>query len=337
MDHLAHFDDQPVTESRNGIHFHVSVCFTKLDGFLALFPDGGKFGRRTGEESSIIFSIKHGQNATTSPQAQVTPVVRKRPGGPGRENYWVRRDLPTGFDSDDDHFQAATAHMTNEVCLPAWPFSPLPAMERPSPRFCSAFTGIEHRALLTDAVLRGIHPCHVLICALVGVLIRRLEFNHRKTIPRLPRASHSAVSSPAAPECALVGIFVLHRVGPSGVSALSLFDAHVPQKLKKCQIRQKSFTKRHKVGPYWFRWSGPTVRSLVTDLECAMWAGFCETEEISDNVADAKICSSKSRCKCHARFIRQLVGTPRVNVYNPLDIETLRCASVSQSRVNAAS
>ncbi|KAJ4460778.1 hypothetical protein PAPYR_3023 [Paratrimastix pyriformis] len=51
MDHLAHFDDQPVTESRNGIHFHVSVCPTKLDGFLALFPDGGKFGRRTGEES----------------------------------------------------------------------------------------------------------------------------------------------------------------------------------------------------------------------------------------------------------------------------------------------
>ncbi|KAJ4458929.1 hypothetical protein PAPYR_5211 [Paratrimastix pyriformis] len=228
--------------------------------------------------------------------------------------------------------------MTNEVCLPAWPFSPLPAMERPSPRFCSAFTGpfigslvrvrslfcwtqvlagppthtkLARRAVvragqhmgqesstvpfLTDAVLRGIHPCHVLICALVGVLIRRLEFNHRKTIPRLPRASHSAVSSPAAPECALVGIFVLHRVGPSGVSALSLFDAHVPQKLKKCQIRQKSFTKRHKVGPYWFRWSG--LRSLVTDLECAMWAGFCETEEISDNVADAKICSSKSRCK----------------------------------------
>ncbi|KAJ4458127.1 putative membrane protein [Paratrimastix pyriformis] len=28
------------------------------------------------------------QNATTSPQAQVTPGVRKRPGGPGRENYW---------------------------------------------------------------------------------------------------------------------------------------------------------------------------------------------------------------------------------------------------------
>ncbi|KAJ4454503.1 hypothetical protein PAPYR_10766 [Paratrimastix pyriformis] len=76
----------------------------------------------------------------------------------------------------------------------------------------SLCAGIEHRALLTDAVLRGIHPCHVLICALVGVLIRRLEFNHRKTIPRLPRASHSAVSSPAAPECALVGIFVLHRM-----------------------------------------------------------------------------------------------------------------------------
>ncbi|KAJ4456931.1 hypothetical protein PAPYR_7755 [Paratrimastix pyriformis] len=31
-----------------------------------------------------------GLNATTSPQAQVTPGVRKRPGGPGRENYWVR-------------------------------------------------------------------------------------------------------------------------------------------------------------------------------------------------------------------------------------------------------
>ncbi|KAJ4458374.1 hypothetical protein PAPYR_5927 [Paratrimastix pyriformis] len=99
---------------------------------------------------------------------------------------------------------------------------------------------------------------------------------------------------------------------------------HVPQKLKKCQIRQKSFTKRHKVGPYWFRWSGPTVRSLVTDLECAMWAGFCETEEISDNVADAKICSSKSRCKCHARFIRQLVGQigfMRNNPENPSSMD----------------
>ncbi|KAJ4462932.1 putative rab GTPase [Paratrimastix pyriformis] len=39
MDHLAHFDDQP------------------LDRFLALFPDGGKFGRRTGEEAVHLYKI----------------------------------------------------------------------------------------------------------------------------------------------------------------------------------------------------------------------------------------------------------------------------------------
>ncbi|KAJ4459860.1 hypothetical protein PAPYR_3912 [Paratrimastix pyriformis] len=41
----------PLPNLENGIHFHVSVYFTKLDRFLALFPDGGKFGRRTGEEA----------------------------------------------------------------------------------------------------------------------------------------------------------------------------------------------------------------------------------------------------------------------------------------------
>ncbi|KAJ4462990.1 hypothetical protein PAPYR_224 [Paratrimastix pyriformis] len=42
------------------------------------------------DPSADFFLEEVSQNATTSPQAQVTPGVRKRPGGPGRENYWVR-------------------------------------------------------------------------------------------------------------------------------------------------------------------------------------------------------------------------------------------------------